>query len=230
MTDIPSREPRLVEVPIDGALSGFLLQPQNARGLVLFAHGGGSNRFSRRNRAVAEILHRARIATLLFDLLTPPEQETDQQSQELRFEMPLLTGRVIRAVDWALTDERTAGLPLGLFGSGTGAAAAVGAAAERRREVRAVVCRGGRLDLASGALSQVFAPTLLIVGSLDPEVLRINRDAAKEMPARPRLEIIPRATHLFEEAGKLDEVGFLSRDWFLRHLAPEPPLTDGVLR
>jgi pimeloyl-ACP methyl ester carboxylesterase len=229
MTDIPSREPRPVEVPIDGILCGFLLQPQSARGLVLFAHGGGSNRFSRRNRAIAEILHRARIATLLVDLLTDREQEIDAQSRVLRFNIPLLTGRLIRAVDWIGTDERVGGLALGLFGSGTGAAAAIGAAAERQREVRAVVCRGGRLDLAAGALSQVFAPTLLIVGGLDPVVLKLNRDAAREMPARPRLEIIPRATHLFEEAGKLDEVGFLSRDWFLQHFAAGSPAPDDVL-
>jgi dienelactone hydrolase len=227
MTDIPFREPRPVEVPVDGVLSGFLLQPQSARGLVLFAHSGGSNKFSRRNRAVAEILHRARIATLLFDLLTPREQEVEAQRRGHGFDIPLVTGRVIRAVDWAIEDERTARLALGLFGSGTGAAAVLGAAAERQREVRAVVCRGGRLDLAAGALSQVFTPTLLIVGGLDREVLKLNRDAANEMPARPRLEIVPRATHLFEEAGKLDAVGYLSRDWFLQHFPADPAGASG---
>lgn len=219
MTDIPSREPQPIEVPIDGALTGFLLLPQGAEGLVLFAHGGGSSKFSRRNRAVSEILHRGRIATLLFDLLTPEEQGHDEQTRELRFDIALLTGRVIRAVDWACTDERTRELPLGLFGSSTGAAAALAAAAERRREVRAVVCRGGRPDLAAGALPQVAAPTLLIVGGLDQEVLKLNRDAALKMPGEPRLEVIPGATHLFQEAGKLDEVALLARDWFLEHFA-----------
>jgi dienelactone hydrolase len=187
-----------------------------------FAHGNGSSRYSRRNRAIADILNRGLIATLLFDLLTPQEQVLDEQRRELRCDIPLLTGRVIRAVDWASTDQRTSDLPLGLFGASNGAAAALCAAAERHREVRAVVCRGGRPDLAAGALTQVFAPTLLIVGGLDQEVMRLNRDAADHMPSKPRLDVIPGATHLFEEAGKLYEVALRGRDWFLRHFC-EPP-------
>jgi putative phosphoribosyl transferase len=221
--EIPSREPQAIEVPIDGVVTGFLLRPQGAKGLVLFAHGGGSSKYSHRSRAIADTLNRARIATLLFDLLTPDEQEIDEQTRELRFNIPLLTGRVIRAVDWASTDQRTADLPLGIFGASTGAAGALCAAAERPREVLAVVCRGGRLDLAGGALSHVVAPTLLIVGSLDREVLRLNRVAADQMPAEHRLDVIAGATHLFAEAGKLDEVGRRGRDWFLQHFREPPP-------
>jgi putative phosphoribosyl transferase len=222
MYDIPSREPTPVEVPIDGTSSGFLLRPQGAAGLVLFAHGSGGSKYSRRNRAVADILHRGRIATLLFDLLTPEEQETDAQTQELRFDIALLTGRMIRAVDWASADSRTADLPLGLFGASTGAAAALCAAAERHREVRAIVCRGGRPDLATGALSQVLAPTLLIVGSLDRGVLQLNRNATDQLPSNSRLDVISGATHLFEEAGKLDEAARRARDWFLEHFRDTP--------
>jgi len=217
MSDLPSREPQPVEVPIDGVLTGLLLLPQRAAGLVLFVHGGGGNKYSRRNRAVASVLNRGRIATLLFDLLTLEEQEIDGQTQEIRFDIPLLAGRVVRVVDWMAADERTAGLPIGLFGAGSGAGAALAAAAERSREVRAVVCRGGRPDLAGAALASVVTPTLLLVGGLDPEVLRLNREAVPRMPAEPRLEVIPGATHLFEEAGKLDEVALQARDWFLAH-------------
>jgi len=228
ITPIPPHSSSLHESPNrsrypDGDLAGFLLRPQGASGLVLFAHDTGSSKYSRRNRAVADILNLGRIATLLFDLLTPQEQKIDEQTRELRFDIPLLTGRVIRAIDWASADQRTADLPLGLFGASTGAAAALGAAAERHRDVRAVVCRGGRPDLAAGALSQVFAPTLLIVGSLDRDVLQLNRDAARQMPSQPRLEVIARATHLFEEAGKLDEVARRARDWFLQHFCKTPP-------
>lgn len=223
MTDIPSREPQPVEVPIDGVMTGLLLLPQGAAGLVLFVHGGGGSKYSRRNRTVAGVLNRGRIATLLVDLLTPEEQEIDGQTQEIRFDIPLLTERVVHAVDWMVEDARTAGLPIGLFGSNTGAAAALGAAAERPRLVRAVVCRGGRPDLAGAALSSVTVPTLLLVGGLDPEVLRLNREAVQQMPAEPRLEVIPGATHLFEEAGKLDEVALQARDWFLQHFEQLEP-------
>jgi putative phosphoribosyl transferase len=220
--EIPSREPQPIEVAIDGVVTGFLLRPQGAKGLVLFAHGGGSNKYSRRNRVIADILNRALIATLLFDLLTPEEQAIDEETRKLRLDIALLSGRVICAVDWARADPRTADLPLGLFGASTGAAAALCAAAERRREVRAVVCRGARPDLAAGALPQVIAPTLLMVGSMDREVLRLNRAAADQMPAKPRLDVISGATHLFAEAGKLDDVGQRGRDWFLQHFRETP--------
>lgn len=225
MIDIPSREPRPIEVPIDGTLSGFLLRPQGAVGLVIFAHGSGSNKFSRRNRLVAEVLNRGRLATLLIDLLNLEEQEMDEPTRERRLGVPLLAERLIRAVDWAEGDPLTADLPLGLFGANTGAAAALCAAAERPRRVRALVCRGGHLDQAAGALSQVLAPTLLLVGELDREVLRLNLEAARKMPVAPHLEVVPRATHKFEEAGKLDIVAREGRDWFLKHL-PEPTPQD----
>lgn len=225
MIDIPSREPRPIEVPVDGTLSGFLLKPQGATGLVIFAHGSGGSRFSRRNRVVAGVLNRGRLATLLIDLLTPEEQELDEPTRELRLGVPLLAARLIRAVDWAGEDPLTADLPLGLFGANTGAAAALCAAAERPRRVRALVCRGGHLEQAAGALSQVLAPTLLLVGELDREVLRVNLAAARQMPVAPHLEVVPGATHKFEEAGKLDTVAREGRDWFLKHL-PEPTPRD----
>jgi dienelactone hydrolase len=228
MIDIPSREPRPTEIPVDGLIDGFLLQPQGALGLVLFAHGRRSGKYSRRNRALAELLNRGRLATLLLDLLTNEEQEAtraaesshggatgDDPSQNIA----LLTERLIRTVDWACADARTAELPIGLFGAGTGAAAALGAAAERGSEVRALVCRSARTELASGALPQVLTPTLLIAASLDPEAIRINREALGAIPGEARLEIVSGATRLFEEAGKLDSVGLLARDWFLTHFA-----------
>lgn len=228
MTDIPSREPQPVEVPVDGALSGFLLLPQGATGLVLFAHGRRSSKYSRRNRALAEILNRGRLATLLLDLLTPEEQAADGAAGDPHTgdvddgpgaNIALLTERVIRALDWAATNPRVRALPLGLLGSGTGAAAALGAAAERRRELQALVCRGARTDLAAGALPQVMTPTLLIVAGLDPQAVDINRQAIGAIPGESRLEIVPGATRLFEEAGRLDNVGLLARDWFLSHFA-----------
>lgn len=233
MIDLPSREPQTIAVPIDGTLSGFLLLPQGAYGLVLFAHGRRSNKYSRRNRALADTLNRGRLATLLLDLLTPEEQQADGPDVDHRSgdagtgpggDIALLTGRLIHAVDWARDDARTAQLPLGLFGSGTGAAAALGAAAERRDVVQALVCRGARTDLAEGALTQVLAPTLLIVAGLDPEAIRVNRAATGVLPGESRLEILARATRLFEEAGKLESVGLLARDWFLSHFGA----TDGA--
>jgi putative phosphoribosyl transferase len=226
MIDLPSREPQTVAVPVDGILSGFLLLPQGAYGLVLFAHGRRSNKYSRRNRVLADALSRGRIATLLLDLLTPEEQEADGPAADPRSgdagagpggDIALLTARLIHAVDWARDEARLARLPLGLFGSGTGAAAALGAAAERRDAVQALVCRGARTDLAEGALSQVLAPTLLLVAGLDPEAIRVNRAAVQGLPGEARLEILAHATRLFEEAGKLESVGLLARDWFLTH-------------
>lgn len=215
---ISPRETIEVGVPIEGGeLPGFLDLPQQASGLVLFAHGSGSSRFSRRNQAVADLLYRGGIATLLFDLLTPEEHQIDQFTAELRFDIPLLVERLVRAVDWAVVDQRTSQLPIGLFGASTGAAAALGAAAQRPQAVRAVVSRGGRPDLGGEALPEVEQPTLLIVGSLDQQVLEMNRSAARKMRVEPKLEIVPGASHLFEEAGKLEVAAMLARDWFLEH-------------
>jgi len=201
------------------ALEGMLTLPQGASGVVAFAHGSGSSRFSPRNRYVADILHDGRLGTLLFDLFTAGEQAIDELTRELRFDIDLLTRRLIGAIDWLSSETRTAGLPIGLFGASTGAAAALRAAAARADRVAAVVSRGGRPDLAMDALSQVRAPTLLIVGGLDGPVIEMNRAAAARLETEHRVEIVEGATHLFEEPGKLEEVARLARDWFRRYLA-----------
>jgi len=200
-----------------GALGGRLAVPAGARGVVLFAHGSGSSRHSPRNRRVADALNDAGLGTLLVDLLTAEEDAVDVATREHRFDVPLLAGRVLTASDWVERDERTAGLPLGYFGASTGAAAALVAAAERA-QVRAVVSRGGRPDLAGEALERVRAPTLLVVGERDPAVLELNREAAGRIRAETSLEIVPGASHLFEEPGTLDRAITLARDWFVRHL------------
>jgi putative phosphoribosyl transferase len=182
-------------------------------GLVLFAHGSGSSRLSPRNTFVAEALQQAGIATLLFDLLT--DQEAANRANV--FDIPLLADRLCRAADWAATAAETRGLPIGFFGASTGAAAALVAAAGRQ-DVRAIVSRGGRPDLAENALERVTAPTLLIVGGYDSEVLALNRSAYRRLQCERRLEVVPGATHLFEEPGTLEAVVALARDWFLRHL------------
>jgi len=199
------------------ALNGDLSVPQAASGLVVFAHGSGSGRHSSRNRAVAQALQHARLATLLLDLLTEREERTDVVTREFRFDIGLLANRVAAAVDWAAADAVTSALPIGLFGASTGAAAALMAAAERPA-VRAVVSRGGRPDLADGALERVTAPTLLIVGGRDDVVLALNRQALARLTSPKALQIVPDATHLFEEPGALDQVARLARDWFARHL------------
>jgi dienelactone hydrolase len=210
------------EVTIDQnglALVGDITLPIGARGLVLFAHGSGSSRFSSRNRAVASHLNRAGLATLLFDLLTADEEVIDARTAELRFDIPLLAGRLTGTVDWADGQPALATLPLGLFGASTGAAAALITAAERPRRVAAVVSRGGRPDLALPVLDRVRAPTLLIVGSHDREVLALNREALAALTGEKVLEIVPGATHLFEEPGALEQVAELAAAWFLDHLA-----------
>jgi dienelactone hydrolase len=199
-------------------LPGDLLVPPRAAGLVIFAHGSGSSRHSPRNRAVAESLAASGLATLLFDLLTAAEERIDRTTAELRFDIELLAGRVLTAVDWAGTDPRVGTLRAGLFGASTGAAAALVAAAERRSRVHAVVSRGGRPDLAGSSLERVAAPTLLVVGSRDEEVIRLNREAMARMRARTQMVLVEGATHLFEEPGTLDKVSELARDWFLEHL------------
>jgi putative phosphoribosyl transferase len=215
------RSERAVEIPADGVrLMGDLTVPPEAAGIVVFAHGSGSGRFSPRNRAVAGMLADAGLATLLMDLLTAEEEAEDLRTGHLRFNVGLLGRRVIAAIDWLATDAATGQLPVGCFGASTGAAAALIAAAERPRRVRAVVSRGGRPDLAGDALRRVTAPTLLIVGGEDVEVLRLNQRALEDLAGETRLEIVPGATHLFEEPGALAHVAALARDWFLRHLGP----------
>jgi len=210
--------PADINIAFEGfSLDGLLTAPEHAQGLVIFAHGSGSSRFSRRNRFVAETLNEAGIATLLFDLLTPEEEDIDQATGEFRFDIELLTDRLIGVIDWASRNTATAALPIGLFGASTGAAAALGAAALRADNVVAVVSRGGRPDLALPHLAKVKAPTLLIVGGEDDVVIELNQQAAGQLPAEHRLEIIPGATHLFEETGKLEQVAKLARDWFLHY-------------
>lgn len=202
----------------DTRLEGDLTIPPDARGIVIFAHGSGSGRFSPRNRAVARALVEAGLATLLMDLLTEAEEAVDVTTGHLRFDIPLLAQRVIVAVDWAASADEVGELSVGCFGASTGAAAALIAAAERPDRVAAAVSRGGRPDLAGKALSHVTAPTLLIVGGRDTEVIRLNQQAQALLPGESRLEIVPGASHLFEEAGALEQVAALARDWFLRHL------------
>jgi dienelactone hydrolase len=207
----------------DALLEGDLAVPPAPGGLVIFAHGSGSSRFSQRNRAVAQVLQRAGLATLLLDLLTPAEEAVDDYTRQYRFDVERLGRRVVAAVDWAVKEPRLAGLPIGCFGASTGAAAALIAAAERPAEVRAVVSRGGRPDLAAAMLPLVTAPTLLIVGGLDEDVRRLNERARRAMRTTVGLEIVAGATHLFEEPGTLAVVATLARDWCLRYLVRGEP-------
>jgi dienelactone hydrolase len=206
-------------------LDGDLRVPAQARGLVLFAHGSGSSRLSPRNRFVADVLNEGGLATLLIDLLTPAEEQIDDVTAELRFDIAFLALRLMDVTRWiAQQDLMPRGSGLGLFGSSTGAAAALVAAAELGSLVAAVVSRGGRPDLAAEALPDVTAPTLLIVGSRDSEVLALNRHALAQLECPKHLEIIAGATHLFQEPGALTRVATLARDWFLEHLAAESML------
>lgn len=199
-------------------LEGDLHLPPQAAGLVIFAHGSGSSRFSPRNRAVAKVLEEAGFGTLLLDLLTRAEEVRDDVTAEYRFDIPRLGQRVVGAVDWlgGRTDLRR--LPIACFGASTGAAAALIAAAARPDVTRAVISRGGRPDLAGDALPQVEAPTLLIVGGHDEPVIEMNREAMRRMRTTVALEIVPGATHLFEEPGTLDQVARLAADWCRRYL------------
>jgi putative phosphoribosyl transferase len=201
-------------------LAGDLAVPAGARGVVLFAHGSGSGRHSPRNRQVAAALQQAGLATLLLDLLTAEEEAVDRDRAELRFDIALLAGRLEAAMDWLADDPRTAPLRVGLFGASTGAAAALVAAGDRPQRVAAVVSRGGRPDLAGPSLGLVRAPTLLLVGGNDRIVLELNRSAAGELRAEHRLEVVPGASHLFEEPGTLERVAALAGDWFRRWLEP----------
>ena len=199
-------------------LSGNLNIPEDASALVLFAHGSGSSRLSPRNQFVARLMNDGGLATLLFDLLTPKEETVDMQSREHRFNIPLLAKRLAHATGWAKQQRQTRDLRIGYFGSSTGGAAAIVAAVDAPEDIGAVVSRGGRPDLADDALPKVQAPTLLIVGGNDDIVLELNEQARDRMRCEVRLEIIPGATHLFDEPGALEKVAKLAGDWFLRHL------------
>jgi len=203
-------------------LEGVLTVPASSHGLVLFAHGSGSSRFSPRNRFVARLLHGAGFATLLIDLLTAEEDAVDQVTRHLRFDIDRLGRRLVDLLDWMAADGTVQALPAGLFGASTGAAAALVAAARRPQQVKAVVSRGGRPDLATAVLAEVRAPTLLIVGARDEEVLRLNREALTHLRAEAALEVVPGATHLFEEPGALEKVADLAVQWFRRFLIPGP--------
>lgn len=208
-----------VRIPIgDVTVDADLHVPDRATGLVIFAHGSGSSRFSRRNRAVAGMLESAGFGTLLLDLLTPAEESVDERTREYRFNIDMLGERVVGAIDWTRTRADLQDLPVALFGASTGAAAALIGAAARPGQVRAVISRGGRPDLADQALPNVQAPTLLIVGGHDEPVIEMNRDAMRRMRAPVELEIVPGATHLFEERGALEQVIRLATDWCRRHL------------
>jgi len=212
-----------VSIPAGAAqISADLAMPDDARGIVLFAHGSGSSRFSSRNRAVAAALQAAGFATLLVDLLTSREETEDVDTGKHRFNIELLTSRVAAATDWLAQDPRTRALPIGYFGASTGAAAALLAAARRPERVHAVVSRGGRPDLAGAPLRRVRAPTLLIVGGNDPEVLQLNRLAQRELGSQTALTVVPGATHLFEEPGALDAVIAAAIEWFVEHLTGAP--------
>lgn len=221
-TVLENIEHKVVRVPAgEVELAADLALPDAAKGIVLFAHGSGSSRKSPRNRHVADVLNHGAIGSVLIDLLTEEEEEqVDAQTAELRFDIDLFVQRLTAITDWLVAQPGLAKLGTGYFGASTGAAAALGAAALRPEAVRAVVSRGGRPDLAGSALRQVVAPCLFIVGGNDSVVLDLNRDAIASLPrqTKRRLEIIPGATHLFEEPGTLDRVAELARDWFRRYL------------
>ncbi|WP_292931819.1 dienelactone hydrolase family protein [Noviherbaspirillum sp.] len=203
-------------------LEGLLGVDDTSQGLIIFAHGSGSGRFSPRNNQVAEGLRRAGMATLLLDLLRPDEEDNRAKV----FDIPLLASRLLEATRWARQQAEIGALPIGYFGASTGAGAALVAAAHPEVAIAAVVSRGGRPDLAGSALAKVQAPTLLIVGGLDTTVIELNREAMAQMHAEKKLVIVPGATHLFEEPGTLDQVTKLAADWFVQHLVPAPNSTE----
>ncbi len=216
----PSATEREVRIPLDGETHlGTLGLPAQPCGIVLFAHGSGSSRLSTRNRFVADYLRREGVATLLFDLLT----EVEDRTYETRFDIDLLTRRLLGATSWLKQQPAARGLSLGYFGASTGAAAALRAAAEPDSDIRAVVSRGGRPDMAMAALPRVTAPTLLIVGGHDDVVIQLNRQAYAALRAEKELSIVPGATHLFEEPGTLEEVARQASAWFTRHLRQPAP-------
>ncbi len=212
-----TEEVRIGSTPVQ--LGGSLTLPPQAGGIVLFAHGSGSSRFSPRNQFVAGRLQKAGLATLLMDLLTEEEEQEDLYTAAMRFNIPLLTERVLLALDWVRSGVRTRKMRAGCFGSSTGAASALEAAAARPKEILAVVSRGGRPDLAMESLPRVVAPTLLIVGGADDVVIGMNQQAYRKLRCERKMEVIPGATHLFEEPGALEKVADLAAAWFQKHLA-----------
>jgi dienelactone hydrolase len=223
----PAPQTTPVQIPVGREyVSADLVVPERSRGLVLFAHGSGSSRHSPRNVAVARRLQSGGLATLLADLLTPAEEAVDRVSAHLRFDIDLLGRRLVTLVDWSRRRADIGRLPLGLFGASTGAAAALVAAAARPTDIGAVVSRGGRPDLAGEALPKVVAPTLLLVGSRDVDVIALNEQAKAKMRCRSSLEIVPGAGHLFEEPGRLDYVAARAGEWFLAHLSERPETAD----
>jgi dienelactone hydrolase len=215
MNDDSEENKELVRIPAGKAfIEGNLVMPPGANGIVLFAHGSGSSRFSPRNKFVANVLEEAGIATLLIDLLTEEEEEIDMRTGKLRFDIDLLAQRLMAATDWVKKNPKTKHLAVGYFGASTGAAAALIAAAKLPDDVRVVVSRGGRPDLAQEHLPKVKAPVLLIVGGRDTVVIDLNKEAMKLLRAEKRFKIIPGASHLFEEPGKLEEVARLATAWF----------------
>lgn len=208
-----------VAIPCDKTrLDGLLHIPKNVRGMVLFAHGSGSSRLSARNQHVASVLQKAKIATLLFDLLTKEEEALDVHTGIYRFDVPFLAERLSSATQWVMHNPVLKQLPIGYFGASTGGGAAIVAAARLAAHVKAVVSRGGRPDMAEQSLSYVEAPTLLIVGGLDEAVIKMNESALQQLHCVKELKIIPGASHLFEEPDKLDEVSRLAKDWFEKYL------------
>ncbi len=207
--------PKTITIPVGSMeLEGILSVPEGAKGLVIFAHGAGSSRLSPRNNFVAEILQKAGLATLLFDLLTEEEDEIYKN----RFNIPLLAERLKTVTGWIRRQPDTKDLAVGYFGSSTGAAAAIIGAADLGSEIKAVVSRGGRPDLAKGALAEIQSPTLLIVGGDDTAVIGLNKEASRQMHCEKKLEIVPGATHLFEEPGTLEKAARLAAGWFTKHL------------
>ncbi|MFZ5562318.1 MAG: dienelactone hydrolase family protein [Pseudomonadota bacterium] len=201
----------------EATLDADLALPAQARSVVLFAHGSGSSRFSPRNRYVARLLNEAGLATVLADLLTPAEEAVDERTRHLRFDIGLLANRLVGVTDWLGEQPRTRLLRVGYFGASTGAGAALVAAAQRPLSIAAVVSRGGRPDLAGTSLARVQAPTLLIVGGHDEPVIDLNERALTELRCEKKLVVVPGATHLFEEPGRLEQVAALARDWFVQH-------------
>jgi putative phosphoribosyl transferase len=226
MRGSPPLEPGLVSIRAGTLmLEGDLQIPDNAKGVVVFAHGSGSGRFSPRNRYVAGELRSGGLATLLIDLLSQEEEAVDRHTGHLRFDISLLADRLLAATHWLAESPSTNSLPVGYFGASTGGGAALVAAAAATEAVRAVVSRGGRPDLAGDALPLVRCPTLLIVGGRDLQVLELNRQAMARIRAKCLLEVVPGATHLFEEPGTLEVVARLARDWFLQYLPLSTPLS-----
>jgi pimeloyl-ACP methyl ester carboxylesterase len=216
-----------VQIPVgEVMLDGELILPPDARGLVVFVHGSGSSRHSPRNQYVARIIRESGLGTLLFDLLTREEEREDRVTAALRFDIDLLAGRLEAVTHWLLEQRATRHLGIGYFGSSTGGAAALVAAAGRGRRIDAVVSRGGRPDLAGDALRRVDSPTLLIVGGYDQVVIDLNERAFAELHCQKELQIVPGATHLFEEPGALEAVARLAAEWFHRHLRLHPEAAD----